>query len=66
MERIKQLSKLAINLEWGSPEQIDAENEFYILVQKILNRADFEKLENYALKATTGESIDYAIKLINQ
>jgi hypothetical protein len=66
MERIKQLSKLAVDLEWGSPEQIDAENEFYILVQKILNCGDFEKLENYALKATTGESIDYAFKLINQ
>ena len=66
MERIKQLSKLAINLEWGSPEQIDSENEFYILVQKILNREDFEKLENYSLKATTGESIDYAFQLINQ
>jgi|TARA_R110000824_G_C14746525_1_gene628059 hypothetical protein len=66
MERIKQLGKLAISLEWGSPEQIDAENEFYILVQKILNCEDFEKLENYALKATTSESIDYAFKLINQ
>jgi hypothetical protein len=59
------LGKGAKSLEWGDENQIDCQNKFGILlVDWILPQHNAQKWEDYALKATTDEMVDYGIELV--
>ena len=63
---IKMAAKNAIDLEWGSEEQIEAENDFFALGLKLgFDAEENEDFQGYALKATTEEAINYALKEMN-
>lgn len=49
--------------DWGSDQQIDAENAFFDAVCRELDNAAIIELEDYALKATTEEKISKAREL---
>lgn len=55
----------ALMAEDGSEEQINASNAFGELLQERLKESAFKKWEQYALKATTKEMIDYGWKLLD-
>lgn len=59
------LSVLATTLRDGSAEQITASNEFGELLREHLTIAAFRRWEQYALKATTPEMVDYGWKLMD-
>jgi len=50
--------------EWGSKRQVDASNLFCIEVEKILSSDDFDKFEQYALKALEEEYTEYALHIL--
>lgn len=74
--RLQKLSEDAVNLEWGSEDQINAENQFFSLSKtwfgidwqnhKYLDPRYGKEVDvaNYFLKATTPEMITYAWKVI--
>lgn len=67
MERIVKLAQEArpINYEdYGSERQIDAFNAFTIKMEQILSKEDFELFEDYSMKATTDELVDYGLLLL--
>lgn len=66
LAQLWEASHRATTLEDGSAGQIDASNEFGELLQKRLTPAAFRKWEQYALKATTKEMVDYGWKLLDQ
>lgn len=47
--------------DWGSERQINAQNAFFEAVEAQLTSADMAKLDDFALKATTDESITEAL-----
>lgn len=65
LARMWELSYLATTLEDGSEGQIDASNKFGEALQERLNAPAFKRWEQYALKATTKEMIDYGWKLLD-
>ena len=52
--------------DYGTPQHIDAENEFTEAVQLVLSDDLFTKFEVYALKANTSEMVGYAMQLVEQ
>jgi hypothetical protein len=52
--------------DWGSERQVEAQNEFFLAVEKILTDDEFEKLESYCLKASTEEMIDSAMLRVSE
>ena len=50
--------------EWGSEDQVEAENKFFECVEAILPARDMELLEAYCMKATSEERIDEALRLL--
>lgn len=50
--------------EWGSAEQIEAENKFFEAVEAVLSAPDMADLESYCMKATTEERLDEALRLL--
>lgn len=50
--------------DYASVRQQNAENKFWIELQKVLVPTKWEKLETYALKATIEESVAYALRLL--
>ena len=53
--------------DWGTERQVEAENAFgCFLVDEILPVKDAQKWEEYALKATTEEMVDYGIELVGR
>ena len=59
-ELLLSLANAAKTLEWGSEEQIEAENEFCELAEHM--GCDMQDLELYAFKARTEEWINYALE----
>lgn len=51
-------------VEWGEPDQVEAENQFFIAVEAVLSEPDFAELESYCMKATTEERLDEALRLL--
>ena len=49
--------------DWGSEEQINAENAVYNYLEKILTAPELEKYELWASKATVDERMDEALRL---
>lgn len=52
--------------DWGSDTQIEAENDFFEAVSKVLDPAAMCGLEDYCHKATTNEMIDEALRLTGE
>jgi len=52
--------------DWGSERQVAAQNEFFEYVEKQMHPVAFAELEEFALKATTDEMIDEAIKRLEE
>lgn len=50
--------------EWGSEEQIEAQNQFGIMAENHLSSEAFDKLETYWMHATTDEAIAFAFELM--
>jgi hypothetical protein len=50
--------------DWGSERQVEAQNAFFIRVEAILPRDQFEELEGFCLKANVDEMVDEAMRLI--
>jgi hypothetical protein len=50
--------------DWGSERQAGAQNAFFIRVEAILPRDQFEELEGFCLKANVDEMVDEAMRLI--
>ena len=50
--------------EWGSEDQIEAQNEFCLTVEDILNDEEFAEFEGYCLKATASEMIDNGTRMV--
>jgi hypothetical protein len=48
--------------DWGSERQVTAQNAFFVYVERQMHPVAFAELEDYAMKATTDEMIDEAIK----
>ena len=61
---ISLLKHEAINSEWGSDKQINAENGYFSLTGYIFG-IDWEE-HTYLMKATTEEMIEYAELVINK
>ena len=49
--------------DWGSDEQVAAENAWGAALEEWLDKWTFEDFESYALKATTKEMIEYGMDL---
>ena len=63
---ILQLAELALpvdDAEWGSDRQVNAANDFGAALYSVLSEDDFSDFENYALKATTEEMVNYGLEL---
>jgi predicted glycosyltransferase len=50
--------------DWGTEAQIEAENEFFDLVEKTIPNEWFDYLETYNLKANTDEQINEALTIV--
>ena len=48
--------------DWGSERQTTAQNAFFVYVESQMHPVAFAELEDFAMKATTDEMIDEAIK----
>ena len=64
INEIKEQAKLAISLDWGSEEQIQADTNVYIISADYFG-IDWEE-HDYLLKATTPEAMDYVLNIINR
>ena len=65
-DQMKQLAEKARPIDdedLGSERQIDAFNVFCDALERTLSADDFERFEDYAMKATTDELIDYGLML---
>lgn len=68
-EKLYELAQAARPLnqsDWGSERQVTAQNEFFDYVEKRIHPSAFAELEDFALKATTDEMIDEAIKWLEE
>ena len=64
---LKYAAKPFTDDDWGTERQVEAENAFgCFLVDEILPVKDAQKWEEYALKATTEEMVDYGIELVGR
>ena len=66
IEELRTLSKAALPLnddEWGSERQIDAENAVTAALQQYIKPEEWDNFEDYALKATTEEMVEYGMSL---
>jgi len=52
--------------DWGSERQIEAQNKFFIYVEQLVEKDEFEEIETYCLKATTPEMINKALMHVNR
>lgn len=52
--------------DWGSERQIAAENAFCAYVETLMHPMVFDEWSVYALKATTDEMIDWALKALSE
>lgn len=52
--------------DWGSDAQMEAENDFFEAVSKVLDSWTMVQLEDYCHKATTNEMIDEALRLVSE
>lgn len=67
MEKIEKLAHLARPVnddDYGSERQINTFNAFTIKMEQILSKEDFELFEDYSMKATTDELVDYGLSLL--
>ena len=64
IELARMLAHDAKTLEWGSEEQIEAENTFCEVAEHL--GCDMWDLWLYAFKAKTEEWIDYALSMIEE
>lgn len=62
---IEGMKDFILSLPYGSEEQIEAENEFYNIIAGVICSADRKKLEDYCMKATFDESLEFALELLN-
>jgi hypothetical protein len=66
MEKIVKLAQEAKPMsydDYGSERQVNAFNAFTIKMEQILSKEDFELFEDYSMKATNEELIDFGIEL---
>ena len=52
--------------DYGSGRQIEAQNAFFVFVEKQMHPMAFEEFEAWCLKATPDEMIDEAIRLLKE
>lgn len=67
LKNIKDLAQEARPInddDYGSERQINAFNAFTIKMEQILSKEDFELFEDYSMKATTDELVDYGLSLL--
>lgn len=67
MKSIKEMAQAARPIDYedyGSERQINAFNAFTIKMEQILSKEDFELFEDYSMKATTDELVDYGLSLL--
>lgn len=64
LEALQQLARQATTLEWGSEEQIEAQNSFYEVVLQELADPLREQLNRYLHRATTQEGVEEAFRLL--
>ena len=57
---------LALTLEWGTNEQVDAENLFGDILERELEPEAYDRFCSYALKATTEEMVDFGLQLADE
>jgi len=68
-EKLYKLAQAARPLDqadWGSERQVTAQNTFFEYVESHMHPLAFAELEDFALKATTDEMIDQAIKWLEE
>jgi hypothetical protein len=51
--------------DWGSARQVAAENQFFASIKPLISASDWDELETFALRATTDERIDFALRLVD-
>ena len=59
------LAKQMVQLEWGSEQQVKAETQFFIFMQKFLSPKKFQNLVSFSHGATTEEMTAEGLRLLS-